>query len=120
MKSVYFVFILLLFYACKNNTSEQHSADYYYNRGVLDYYKGDYKDALDNYNKAIALDSSISSYYSNRGVVREILLNDTLGALYDYKKAIQLNDQNSLAYYNVGCLLSDQGQDKEAIEFYKT
>ena len=102
--------------------SEQYSADYYSRKGLFCIWQKDYKGALDNYNKAIALDSAktdIDIAFHNRGYIREIL-QDTLGALDDYRKAIQLNDRNPQAHNNIGCILSAQGKDQEAIEFYKT
>ena len=124
MKKQYFIlFFALLIISCNFRRSNfefsKYPADYYYNQGVTCHNNEDYKGALDNYNKAILLDSTVSEYFLNRGVAIELVYNDTLSALNDYRKAIQLDAHNAVAYYNMGCVLSDQGNDKDASDFFR-
>ncbi|MDR3340159.1 MAG: hypothetical protein LBT25_08755 [Candidatus Symbiothrix sp.] len=125
MKGYYYsLLLLLLLNACDfkkvKETMPEYSADHYYNKGLTNYYYGNYKESLENYEKAIAIDSSISDYFLNRGAVIEIVYKDALRALKDYQKAIQLDSFNAVAYYNIANVVSDKGYDTEAIEYYKT
>ena len=124
MKYRYWLLIFVLFITSCNYKKDQkeqpeYNASHYYNAGVLCDYNGDHKEALNNYNKAIALDSTISNYYLNRGATIQQVYNDMDKALEDYRKAIQLDAHNAIAYYNIGCVLSDQGNDQDASEFYR-
>ena len=62
----------------------------YSNRG-LDYYdnKGQYDKAIEDYNRAIALDPNYASAYFNRGLAYEMLGNKSM-AISDYRKACDL------------------------------
>ena len=65
---------------------------------------GNYKQALDDFNKAIEFDPKMSMAYVNRGVVYSSKLGNHRQALEEYKKAIELDPKNALAYYNRGCV----------------
>lgn len=77
----------------------------YKNIGWVYAYKGDTKLALQNLDKAIALDSKDALIIADRGRILE-MTGDEFGALRDYDKAIQLDPQNAELYnmrgeYNV-------------------
>jgi superkiller protein 3 len=65
------------------------------------------------------MDSTFSNCYLNRGSIKLLNFNDTIGALNDYKKAIQLDGRNAIAYNNMGYILSEQGNDKDAADLYR-
>jgi len=124
MKIYYYIltFALLIFscnYQKTKTVAQEYNASYYYNAGVTCDYNEDYKGALDNYNKAITLDSTKSHYYLNRGVAIERVYKDMNKALEDYRKAIQLDAHNAIAYFNMGCVYSNQENDKDASEFFR-
>ena len=124
MKKYYWILIFnLIFASCNfkksNETENILSADYYFNQGLNYYYNNNYSAALINIDKAISLDSAVSDYYLNRGAIKELVYDDFISALDDYTKAVELNDKNAVAYYNIGCVLSDYGNDMDAIELFK-
>jgi tetratricopeptide (TPR) repeat protein len=59
----------------------------------------DYKDALEDYDKALKLNPDLSFAWFNRGNVKAKMA-DYEGALSDYTKAIDLEDKLAQAYYN--------------------
>jgi tetratricopeptide (TPR) repeat protein len=68
----------------------------YFSQRVL----GNYQGALDDYNKAIKIDSKYASAYNNRGITKAAL-GDRKGALEDQKKAVKL-DPNFKNYVDLG------------------
>jgi tetratricopeptide (TPR) repeat protein len=76
-----------------------------------------WKGALEDYNKAIEIDSTNEEYVLNRGLVKE-KLKDFAGAYEDYSKAIVFKPDYEKAWLNRGNLLSRQNKLKEAIEDY--
>jgi tetratricopeptide (TPR) repeat protein len=78
---------------------------------------GYYKGALEDYNRALELETGDPEIWLNRGLVRE-KLNDLKGAYSDYTKAIALKEDYDKAWLNRGNVLNKQGKYKEAIEDY--
>jgi tetratricopeptide (TPR) repeat protein len=64
--------------------------------------------ALDAFNKAIELDSTVANNYIIRGNAYDSLGNHNK-AIADYDKAIELNAEFALAYYNRGLAYSAFG-----------
>jgi hypothetical protein len=61
-----------------------------------------YKEAVSEFTKAIAGDSSQASYFTNRGT-SYYYLHDTVSACFDWKKAQLLGDQAAVQYMNSFC-----------------
>lgn len=61
----------------------------------------DYKDAVQDYNKAIELKPNYSFAYKNRGDLK-IEIGDKFGAINDYSSAVELNPKYSNAYFKRG------------------
>lgn len=78
---------------------------------------GHYKGALDDYNKALALQPRDPDIWLNRGLVKE-KLNDLRGAFQDYTQAITLRENYDKAWLNRGNVLGKQGRYAEAVEDY--
>jgi tetratricopeptide (TPR) repeat protein len=91
--------------------STQLNATDYLVSGNDKYNQGDFPGALDDYNQSIALDPKYSFAYNNRGLLKDVKLNDLLGALSDYNQAISLNPKYSNAYYNRGNLKKNKLND---------
>ncbi|MBT9438251.1 MAG: tetratricopeptide repeat protein, partial [Desulfobacterales bacterium] len=71
----------------------------YYNRGVAYAFLNQYERAIEDYNKAIALDPNNAEAYNNRGVAYAFL-NQYERAIADYNKAIALDPNFAMAYDN--------------------
>jgi tetratricopeptide (TPR) repeat protein len=89
----------------------------YSERGYMNFKKGDYKKALEDYDRAIKLDNKEPEFFLNRGLIKE-KLKDPGGAFDDYTKAIDLQEDFEKAWLNRGNLLAKLGKLNEAIEDY--
>lgn len=87
-------------------------ATLYSERGVSYYHLKDYKKAVDDLNRAVELEPEKPYRYSSRAYVRAYL--DVEGAIADYEKAIELDPQDEIAMNNLGLLLENQGNMREA------
>jgi tetratricopeptide (TPR) repeat protein len=61
----------------------------YLNRGNIYYLKGNYIDALNDYNTLLSIDSTNSGGYIGRALIKQAM-NEFAGALEDYNKALSL------------------------------
>ncbi len=76
-----------------------------------------WKGAIEDYTKAIAIDSANKDYYYNRGIVKENV-KDWEGAQKDYIKAISIKEDFVKAWFSHGNVSSKLNQLSEAIEDY--
>ncbi|MGC6531325.1 MAG: tetratricopeptide repeat protein [Candidatus Puniceispirillaceae bacterium] len=67
----------------------------YFHDGVAHYSSGDYHAAIDDYDKAIALDPDDAASYNNRGIAKREL-GQHQSAEADFKKACQLDQTLSV------------------------
>jgi tetratricopeptide (TPR) repeat protein len=67
--------------------------------------KGEVDRAIQDYNKAIDLNSEDATAYNNRGSACAHK-GDLDAAIQDYSKAIDLNPEDAAAYYNRGIAYS--------------
>jgi tetratricopeptide (TPR) repeat protein len=96
-------------------------AEVYFNRGSAKAKSGDAKQAMEDYNRAIALNPIYAEAYFFRGVAKSNL-GDQRNAIQDCSNAIKLNPKYAEAYYvrgiiklalsdNTGCMdLSKSGE----------
>lgn len=77
------------------------TSSYYYAKGNELANRGDFENAIVNFNKAIALNPEDSYFYTNRGFAFAEL-GDLASALADFNKAIELNPEDYIAYNNRG------------------
>lgn len=91
----------------------------YQSRGVANYEKGLYDEAIADYTKARDLNPKDACVYNNRGSAYS---NKKLykEAIADYDEAIRLNDTDPAFYYNRAGAYADQKLYKEAISDYDT
>lgn len=89
----------------------------YAQRGYSNFQKGNFEEALKDYDKAIALDGTEPEYFLARGMTRE-RLKDPQRAYDDYTAAINLKKQFDRAYLNRGNVLTKLDLFKEAIDDY--
>jgi len=73
----------------------------YYNLGLSDSLRADYKSKIIEMNKYIAKDSINARAFLQRGVYYS-LLGLSIKAILDYDKSLVLNDKQPIAYFNRG------------------
>jgi tetratricopeptide (TPR) repeat protein len=101
------------------NFSNKEIAEYYNDRGVANYCLGKRPEALDDFSKAIELDSECEVAYSWRGSIK-IEQEDFAGAIDDYNKSIELNPKKAKRYSKRGFAKMALGKYHDAIADYST
>jgi len=91
-----------------------HKARAYGNRGLLYYNQGNYTLALQDLNKAIALNPYYSQAYNNRGLIYSHEGNLGL-ALTEFTHAIEVNSSNAEPYSNRGLVYIQGGNLSQAL-----
>ena len=89
----------------------------YNNRGVAYGAKGDLGRAIQDHDKAIALNPDYAESYNNRGVAYG-KKGDHDHAIQDYDKAIALKPDYAEAYYNRGVTYGEKDEQARAIQDY--
>jgi RNA polymerase sigma factor (sigma-70 family) len=89
----------------------------YNNRGLSLYGAGDYAQAIQNYNKAIEIDSGYVHAYNNRGLAY-YAMNEYDRAITDYNKAIEIDSDYIHAYNNRGLVYYTMSEYDRAIMDY--
>ncbi len=82
------------------NDKEKSDAFIYYKRGRAELQKNELQSALDDYNKALELDSNMYEAYNDRAVIMLKLFNDNEKALKDFNRSLELNPEYEEAYVN--------------------
>ena len=98
----------------KVSSSKQTAEEYFYS-AYAKHDLGDYRGAIQDYNKAIELDPDNTATYNNRGNAK-YALGDYRGAIQDYNKAIELDPDYADAYYNKGVTKAELGDYIGAVE----
>jgi Tfp pilus assembly protein PilF/4-amino-4-deoxy-L-arabinose transferase-like glycosyltransferase len=96
--------------------------DNFYYRGQLAHAfqkKDFFQEALQEYQKALQLNSKDITLHNNIGALYDQLKKEEM-ALHHYRKAVSLNPNFSISRHNLGALLFRQQQYKEASEHLKT
>ena len=86
----------------------------YKNRGSLAYERGDYKDAITDYDIAIDKDPNYAEAYYLRGLTRKSL-EQREESIVDFDDAIRLNPNRAEAYYERGSAKGNLGRYEESI-----
>ncbi len=87
--------------------------------------KGDYNNALKALDKAASIDSSFATTFDNMGnVYLSIYLNtkneqELQKAIENYKKAVEINPDNAVAYNGLGAAYRESGDMDKAIEAWE-
>lgn len=77
------------------------SAEEYFDSGITKGKSSDYREAIEDFNKAIELDSMYAKAYHNRGLTKG-KLSDYRGAIEDFNKAVEIDPKYGRAYHNRG------------------
>ncbi len=106
------------FYSDGSAYNEGRYAWDYYNSANAYYNKGQYDQAILDYNKAIEIDPRFAQAYSNRGNAygRKGLYDK---AIIDYTKAIEISPKFGKAYVNLGYIWHLKGDNESSCFFYE-
>jgi tetratricopeptide (TPR) repeat protein len=93
--------------------NQSPKADDYFALANQKYEKGNYRGALADYDRAIALKPDYAKAYRARSTVKSGKIGNPQGALADLNRAIQLNPNDGLAYGIRGFLKYDSLNDSQ-------
>jgi tetratricopeptide (TPR) repeat protein len=105
--------------AVKNSEIEDYkkTAEYWFYRGVTYNELNMFKDAIEAFSRAIALNSNFANAYYNRGISYDYKGQLDM-AIDDYTKAIAIAPNNAMFYYIRGTDYAAKNQYDQAIEDY--
>lgn len=90
----------------------------YHNRGNVHMVKGEYAEALQDFNTALTLDPGYIESYISRGTLHSLKQQITMAAA-DFDKALKLDPENIGALYSRAGLYKMQGKFHEALADYQ-
>ena len=96
---------------------ESESAENYLEAGNKAFQRGEYKDAIANYDRAIELKPDYAGAYHNRGIAKAIM-EDYRGTIADYDRTIELKSDDASAYYIRGLAKVNLKDYHDAIKDY--
>jgi tetratricopeptide (TPR) repeat protein len=106
------------------------ACDYLLQRAVAQSVVHDYNDAINDLSDYVAIDSTSMLGYWQRGVCQALMMSYTSGvgnmdnqiilhkAIEDFKKALELDADNSIILYNLGSLYASVNDYAQAIPYY--
>jgi|GEM_PF-6030251 len=116
---IYAVIIIgAVWYGIESAGNGNGKARQYYEEGYKKDLAGDYKGALELFNKAIKEDPTMAAAYNNRGYAKAMLHNIT-GQLEDCSKAIALDSNYANAYLGLGYAKYSLGDSTGACEAFQ-
>jgi tetratricopeptide (TPR) repeat protein len=86
-------------------------------KGNEHYYKNEYREAIECYDKALKINPNYAGVWNNKGNALAELAKYK-EAIECYDKAIKLNPNSAYAWYNKGNALAELAKYREAIECY--
>jgi tetratricopeptide (TPR) repeat protein len=115
--------VLFFLFSCASGQpkrDELRDAKFYNNRGAAYGEKGQYDQAISDFNKAIEINRRYIKAYNNRGIVHR-LKGQYDRAIRDFNKAIEINSLDAEAYNNLAWLLATAktpgfGDGKKAVK----
>jgi len=96
---------VFLFSCASTQKSAPKDARFYNNRGIANGEKGQYDQAISDFDKAIEINPSYSKAYNNRGIIYRLKGQYDL-AILDFKKAIEINSWDPEGYNNLAWLFA--------------
>ncbi len=107
LKYIFFLSLLYFLFSCSENVKKDSkekknsTAKEYCQIGIANFASSKYYLALENFNKALEIDSLYTSALISRGCTKA-KLNDFLGAIQDFDKSIFIEINDTIAYLNRG------------------
>lgn len=99
-------------------------SDYYKEIGNIYFDKKRYKDAIEAYEKAIALNPEFKEAFFNLGIAYYSLAedlkaaNDSEQAIFYYQKVLKINPNYADVYFKIGVIYQETGNFQKAVEYY--
>lgn len=88
------------------------------NRGLLRYINGNYREAMEDFTAAIALEPDFALPFKHRGYAKHDL-QDYAGAIEDYSRAIRLDRKAGETYWDRGLAKEQAGDREGALEDFR-
>jgi tetratricopeptide (TPR) repeat protein len=99
---------------------ESSDAEFYINRGISYYERGQYDQAMSDYNKALGIDPGSAKACYKRGIIC-FKKGEYDQAISDYTKTLGINPRYPNAHYNRGHAYAANSQyDQAILDFSKT
>ena len=121
MKKLLSILIIgALLFVFSNASFAQGNEDYtyYYNLGYAKLVDGDFKEAVDIFNKTLSFKPDCAEALLGLGIAYR-QLKDLNKALEATEKALKFDPKYYKAYYNLALIYEQQGNKKDAFEAYK-
>ena len=111
------LFFLFSYASAQQKPSESGDAEFYNNRGMAYMDKGQYDQAISDYNKALEINPKFAEAYYNRGIACGGKGHFDQ-AISSFNKALEINQKFAEAYSNRGITYRRKGQYDQAISDY--
>ncbi len=89
-----------------------------FNQGIEYAKKGDYENAIKEYNRALEINPKYAEAYYNRGDAYDDM-GDKERAIADYNRALEINPKLSWAYFGKGLAYEELERFQEAVKAYR-
>ena len=95
----------------------RNDPELYFIRGLLNYQRGNYKLAVDDYDKSLSIDTNWNAcqLFLNRGIANDALSKPDV-AVQDFTKAITADPNNAAGYIARGNVLYNLAKYKDAVD----
>ena len=97
--------------------ASEKEPQFYNNRGIDYYHKGEFDNAIEDFDKAIKLNTNYAEAYGNRGIAYG-MKGELDNAIEDFNRSIEINPNRAEPYSNRGLAYNDKGEFDNAIEVY--
>jgi tetratricopeptide (TPR) repeat protein len=109
------LFFLFSYASAQQKQDEPKDAKSYIDRGIAYGEKGQYDQAISDYNKALEIDPRSAGAYYNRGLA--YAKEGKYGqAISDFTDALKINPKDPYTYYNRGLAYVEKDQSDQAID----
>lgn len=109
------IIIKTLFFVCIPVISFSQTAQEFFTQGKIDYNNARYAEAIDNFTKAINLDSADINFFLQRGFSYGMIKNFN-AAIIDFTKVISMDDKHRWAYVSRGSARNKTGEFQIAMD----